>query len=334
MQLTFSALKQTTPDDGFARLFRRAWPHYRRWWLQEGEEARPSYLASRRAIANHMPEMLPLWERLCELAGGGDPESRFLSLYCPPAYQFGCSQAVWPGREPLLVRNYDYDPRAFDALLLHTNWLGRHAVLGMSDCLIGLLDGVNDAGLTASLTFGGQRLVGVGFGIPIVLRYVLETCSTAAEAGRTLARIPSHMAYNVTALDAQGERVTVMIAPGAKAVVTNAPVATNHQQSVAWHSHARATASVERERFLLRRLTLHPEPADRFVAEFLRPPLYSTAFEHGFGTLYTAAYWPGRAALALEWPADRWELSVARFAEGRRTVEYLSGGMQAHPVPG
>ena len=187
--------------------------------------------------------------------------------------------------------------------------------------------------MSASLTFGGQRLVGVGFGIPIVLRYVLETCTTAAEAGRALARIPSHMAYNVTALDAQGERVTVMIAPGGEAVVTKAPVATNHQQSVAWHSHARATASVERERFLLRRLTLHPEPADRFVAEFLRPPLYSTAFEHGFGTLYTAAYWPGRAALSLEWPGNSWSLSVAGFDAGRRTIEYQSGGIQATPVP-
>lgn len=328
MQLTFSALDQTQPDAGFAKLFRRAWPQYRRWWLQEGEEARPSYLASRRALAKHMPEMLPAWERLCELAGGGDIESRFLSLYCPPPYLSACSQAVWPGHEPLLVRNYDYDPRAFDALLLRTNWLGRHTVLGMSDCLIGLLDGVNEAGLAVSLTFGGQRLVGVGFGIPIVMRYVLETCASATDAGRALARIPSHMAYNVTALDARGERVTVMIAPGGDAVITKAPVATNHQQAVSWHSHARATASVERERFLLRRLTLHPEPADRFIAEFLRPPLYSTAFEHGFGTLYTAAYWPGRASLSLEWPGESWNLSVAEFAEGRRTVDYASGSAQ------
>jgi len=321
MQLTFAAVDETRAGATFAAIFRRAWPQYRRWWLRDGEEARPSYLACRRAIASHMPEMLATWERLCELAGGGDLESRFLSLYCPPPYLTACSQAVWPGPEPLLVRNYDYDPRAFDALVLRTQW-GRRAVMGMSDCLTGLLDGVNDAGLAVSLTFGGQRIVGEGFGIPIVLRYVLETCETASQAGKVLARIPSHMAYNVTALDASGERVTVMIAPGRDAVITNAPVATNHQATVEWRTHARATASVERERFLLRRLTLHPEPADRFVSAFLRPPLYSTAFERGFGTLYTAEFWPARRSMTLHWPDDSWTLNLDKFIKGQRTVDY------------
>lgn len=321
MQLTFAAVNEARAGAGFAKIFRRAWPHYRRWWLRDGEEARPSYLASRRALAKHMPEMLGTWERLCELAGGGDLESRFLSLYCPPPYLSGCSQAVWPGPEPLLVRNYDYNPHAFDALVLRTEWGGR-AAMGMSDCLIGLLDGVNDAGLAVSLTFGGQRIVGEGFGIPIVLRYVLETCETAAEAGKVLARVPSHMAYNVTALDRAGRRVTVMIAPGRDAVITNAPVATNHQATVEWRTHARATASVERERFLLRRLTLHPEPAERFVAAFLRPPLFSTAFEHGFGTLYTAEFWPVRRQMVLHWADGSWELDLDSFVEAHRSVSY------------
>ena len=38
----------------------------------------------------------------------------------------------------------------------------------MSDCLWGLLDGMNDDGLGVSLTFGGRRVLGDGFGIPIV----------------------------------------------------------------------------------------------------------------------------------------------------------------------
>ena len=322
MQLTFAAIDEPHAGERFAKRFRRTWPQYRHWWLHEGEEARPSYLVCRRALAAHMPEMLPTWERLCELAGGGDLEARFLSLYCPPAYLSGCSQAVWPGSEPILVRNYDYDPRAFDALLMRTEWSGQ-AVMGMSDCLIGLLDGVNQAGLALSLTFGGQRVVGDGFGIPIVLRYVLENCETAEQAGQALARVPSHMAYNVTALDASGRRVTVMIAPGRKAQITNAPVATNHQATVDWPMHARATASVERERFLLRRLTLHPEPADRFVAAFLRPPLYSMAFGHGFGTLYTAEYRPARRRMILHWPDASWTLDLDAFAEGQRTIDYL-----------
>ena len=54
----------------------------------------------------------------------------------------------------------------------------------MSDCLWGLLDGVNDAGLAVSLTFGGRRDVGDGFGIPIVVRYLLEVCSDVSRRAR------------------------------------------------------------------------------------------------------------------------------------------------------
>jgi len=322
MQITFASIDEPQPGDGFRELFEAGWPNYRRWWLRDGIEARPTYLECRRAMSRHMPEFVGTWECLCELAGGGDLEARFLSLYCPPAYLSGCSQAVWPGPEPLLVRNYDYHPKAFDGLVLRTSWTGSHAVMGMSDCLVGLLDGINDAGLAVSLTFGGQQLVGEGFGIPIVIRYVLETCSSVAAASKVLARVPSHMAYNVTLLDAGGTRATVMIAPGRDAVVTNSPVATNHQGAVAWHRHARATASVERERFLLQSLTLHPEPADKFVAAFLRPPLYSTDFERGFGTLYTAEFWPKKRSMTLHWPSGSWPLSLDDFVEDRRTIGY------------
>ena len=67
-------------------------------------------MTSLKKLRQHMPELLPIYERLVELAGGGDLAARFLSLYRPPPYLLGCSQAVWPGRDPVLVRNYDYSP--------------------------------------------------------------------------------------------------------------------------------------------------------------------------------------------------------------------------------
>ena len=60
------------------------------------------------------------------------------------------------GEAPALVRNYDYSPDLCEWVVLSTAWTGLR-VLGMSDCLWGLLDGMNDAGLAASLTFGGRR---------------------------------------------------------------------------------------------------------------------------------------------------------------------------------
>ena len=120
-----------------------------------------------------MPELVPTYERLVELVGGEDLQARFLSFYCPPPYLSGCSQAVWLGDEPLLIRNYDYSPALCDAIILETCWNGRR-VLGMSDGLFGLVDGMNENGLAVSLTFGGRTIVGDGFGVPLIIRYVLE----------------------------------------------------------------------------------------------------------------------------------------------------------------
>ncbi len=313
------AISEDLPGPKWAGLFHEYWPDYRAWWLKEGEPARPTYAESRRALVKHMPEMASLYDELCELAGGGDHAARFLSFYTPPPYLAGCSQAIWAGKEPVMVRNYDYDSKAFDSLVLRTRWQGR-TVMGTSDGLWGLVDGVNDKGLAISLTFGGRRVVGEGFGVPLILRYVLQTCSTADEASEVLARVPTHMSYNVTVIDRKRNYSTVMMAPDRPAIITHAAVATNHQENVEWISHARFTATVERERFLLHRLRLHRDPEEKFISAFLKPPLYSTAFKHGFGTLYTAVYRPRKKQMELRWPGTVWTLSMADFEEGARQV--------------
>lgn len=315
MDLWWRAISEAEPGPKWAGLFGELWPAYKRWWLRDGEDARPTYLECLRALEKHMPELMPIYERLCALAGGGDLAARFLSFYRPPPYLSGCSQAIWPGKEPVLVRNYDYNPRAFERIVLHTSWQGR-TVMGTSDGLWGLVDGMNDAGLAVSLTFGGRRVVGDGFGVPLILRYVLQTCSTTKEAGEALVRIPTHMSYNVTVVDRKRNFLTALMGPDRPTILTHAAVATNHQERVEWDSHARMTATVERERYLLQRLTLHVEPEDNFIAAFLRPPLYSTAFDRGFGTLYTAVYRPKRRQMELRWPRGAWPFSLDDFAEG------------------
>lgn len=319
--LTFRAISEDSPGPKWAALFRDYWPAYARWWAREGLANRPTYLECRRAFKRHMPELLPLYEDLTDLIGGGDLESRFLSYYCPPAYLSGCSQAIWPGKEPLLVRNYDYDPAAFDGIVLKTRWQGR-GVIGTTDGLFGLVDGMNDAGLALSLTFGGRRETGTGFGVPIILRYILQTCTTTGEAGAALARIPSHMSYNVTVVDAKRRFLTAYLAPDRPALLTHAPVATNHQERVEWSSHARLTATVERERYLLQRLTLHPETQEKFIRAFLRPPLYSTAFNAGFGTIFTAAYRPRLRQAEWHWPGQVWSKSFDDFTEDSVTLTF------------
>ncbi len=319
MDVLWRAISEDQPGPKWAGLFAEYWPSYHKWWAREGDNARPKYLECRRAMETHMPEIVPLYDELCELVGGGDQQARFLSFYGPPPYLSGCSQAIWPGAQPVMVRNYDYDPHAFDSLILRTKWQGR-AVMGTSDGLWGLVDGCNDAGLAISLTFGGRRVVGEGFGVPIILRYVLQTCKTAEEAGEVLARVPTHMSYNVTVLDAKRRYLTAMMAPDKPAVITHAAVATNHQENVEWVSHARFTATVERERYLLQRLTLHRETEEKFINAFLKPPLYSTAFSVGFGTLYTAVYRARKRELEVHWPGAKWAFSLKNFQESNRMI--------------
>jgi predicted choloylglycine hydrolase len=66
----------------------------------------------------------------------------------------------------------------------------------MSDCVWGALDGMNAAGLAVSLNFGGRRVEGPGFGVILIVRYILETCRNAVEALAVLRRVPVHLSYN------------------------------------------------------------------------------------------------------------------------------------------
>jgi hypothetical protein len=77
---------------------------------------------------------------------------------------------------------------------------------------------------------------------------------------------------------------------------------------------------VERERFLLNRLMLHRDPEDKFIASFLKPPLYSTAFAQGFGTLYTAVYRPRLGQMELRWPGAVWPLGFDDFLEASKMI--------------
>jgi len=315
--LRFQSVAEDLPGPEWRSLYDDHWPAYRHWFLSEGIAERPTYALGLAKLRRYMPELLPTYEALCDLAGGGDLAARFLSLYRPPAYLTGCSQAVWLGARPMLVRNYDYSPALCEGLLLLSRWNGR-AVLASVDCVWGALDGINEAGLAVSLTFGGRKVVGDGFGIPIVLRYILEFCDSAAQAGEVLQRVPVHMAYNVTALDRDGRFMTAFVAPDRATRVHQLPIAANHQGSIEWYKYARATATLERERFLYFRLREPGMTAERFVSCFLRPPLYTTAYKRGFGTLYTAIYRPDRCAVRYLWPDGDWCQSIADFREGVR----------------
>ena len=185
-----------------------------------------------------------------------------------------------------------------------------------------MLDGINEDGLALSLSFGGRRAVGVGFGVPLVLRYILEFCATTEEAIAVFERVPVHMWYNVTVLDRTGRFVTAYLRPDQPAVIRAVPYAANHQDEIEWEQHAKATATLQREQFLFGQLRGHARRPEELIQSFLRPPLYSSAFANGYGTLYTAVYRPAAPGVEYLWPAMSWKLGFESFTEEKRTVAY------------
>jgi predicted choloylglycine hydrolase len=325
-RVAFEAVAEGEPGPVWRASFEERWPAYRRWYLQEGEAARPALDECREALDRHMPELVDTWERLVDLADGDDLAARCLSLWRPPAFITGCSQAAWTreGSDPVLVRNYDYPASRLEGTIASTAWTGRR-VIGMTDCLSGLLDGINDAGLAVSLTFGGRRATGAGFGVPLVVRYLLETCGTAADARAVLERMPVHAPQNITVLDRSGAWLTAYAGPDRTPEFSRYPATTNHQGRVEWPEYVRAIRSVERERRLLDRMVDRALDRDAFVDGFLEPPLHSTAHAHGFGTVYTAAYFPAEGGVEYRWPGFRWPQSFADFAPGIHTETFVDG---------
>jgi predicted choloylglycine hydrolase len=322
-QLEFEAVEELQPGPAWRARFEAMWPTYRTWYLQGVSSERPDLATCRRALDDHMPELVPIHERLVELAGGDELAARLLSLYRPPGFVVGCSQGVWTDDGgPALVRTYDYPVDRLEGIVYLTKW-GDRRVIGMSDCLWGLLDGVNDAGLAISLTFGGRRDVGDGFAIPLVVRYVLETCDTVAQAREALARIPVHAPQNLTLLDRSGAYLTAYVGPDRPAEFHEIAATTNHQGKVEWPEYAQAIRTVERERCVLSLLDEGGMTLDRFADSFLEPPLHNTAYAQGFGTIYTAAYFPAEGRVEYRWPGELWEQSFDRFRESSHTQTFV-----------
>lgn len=320
LQLNFSSISESKPGHKWQTLFQKHWPAYKAWFVSKGVVYNPDLKTAQNQLQKHMPEWVGTYHQLCKLAGDDLVAARFLTGYQPPAYITGCSQAILK-EEPILVRNYDYHPNLCEGTLLHSAWNGKQ-VIAVGDCLCGVVDGMNEDGLVASLTFGGRKEVGRGFGIPFILRYVLEFCTDVQDAVEVLHSIPSHMSYNVMLLDKSGKHKMLQLAPDRKTKVTDLPISTNHQGKIDWPEHARFSKTKEREQFLLKELQRPGCDDHALIRSFLEKPLFNRQYKDGFGTIYTSVYRPAEGNMELRWPGQRISQSINKFSEGERLISY------------
>jgi predicted choloylglycine hydrolase len=302
---TFQAIEVGDGGDGrWAAHARGRWPEMEGLLTEDGRT--PEGADRVRALFRaHMPELAPVLDRL---AGQLDRPAAgaFLTHAALRPFSPGCTQI---GRDGTLLRNYDLRPDQCEGTIVSSHFL--RPVIGMQDMLWGLLDGMNDAGLAISLTWGGRSVYGRGFAILILVRYLLETCETVDEAVERLRRLPVAVPQNLTLVD-PSRAVTVFVGPDIPLTVAPDACAANHQHLPVPDEQERAMGTQERLDAI--------RAAGVNVPAMLKPPLYRPVDEQGSRTLYTAHYRPLEGRVTYYWPGESWPQSFAGFTSGSRTV--------------
>lgn len=291
-------LSDDRPGKAWAEVHQRFWPGWKQWFTSKGGMSASSGEA-RLAVRRYMPELERLIDQLAAIDPNDEELHAFLTFWCPPRYLTHCSQAASnDAHGPFLIRNYDLDPALSELTLLRSAWRGKK-VIGMTDGLSGLSDGINENGLAASLSFGGRLVVGRGFGVPMILRYLLEVCTDVQDAIEVLRLLPVHMSYNLTLTDRTGRAVTAFVAPDRPPMFRTQSWATNHQLGVELTGHGRFSATLEREELLQSTVAAGQADAETFKQVFLGKPVFSTRYGEGFGTIFTSLYRPATAEMEL-----------------------------------
>jgi len=192
------------------------------WWFDIRIEER--------AFRTYAPD---LWEEIGGIAEGLNiPMERAVAHFGNDGLRMptgGCS-AVMSGS--VYGRNYDFWPRGYEARFALIQVPGCYASIGGTHQLTGRLDGMNEHGLSIGLHLVRARPRAPGLTSTLLIRRVLDSCATTAEAIAFLRRTPHAMSYNYSLLDADGVAAVVEAGAGAVAVrVGDWLACTNHFQS-------------------------------------------------------------------------------------------------------
>lgn len=185
-------------------------------------------------------EAMALFERWCpgfneELSGFAEvlqvPASQ-LAFYATTNLRPNCSQiAVLPSMtesgEPLLARNYEFNPMFEDFTLVRTSVPGKYRHMGTSVFLFGREDGFNECGLAVTMSSCGlpvgaeqgmRRTKVNGLQYWAVIRALLENCRDVEEALAYVKEMPIAFNLNLMLVDKSGRIALVETLDGRMAV--------------------------------------------------------------------------------------------------------------------
>jgi predicted choloylglycine hydrolase len=199
-------------------------------------------------------------------------------------------------------RNYDFRPRYYAARFILVQARGSHASIGASEGLTGRLDGMNQHGLMIGLHRVKKSPRYPGLSSILIVRMILDRCSTTADAVATLRELPHAMQYNYSLLDANAVAAVVEAGPGTVAARTGAWLAcTNHFQSPLLRPLNRRAAHSEARLPPLEAWASRALSAELMFTALNRST--SPAFHHGYlrgaGTLHTIVGEPAKKRLLI-----------------------------------
>jgi predicted choloylglycine hydrolase len=304
------------------------------WWFNIRTEAR--------MFAKYAPT---LWEEIGGIADelGVAMERAVLSFgnegLRPP---IGACSAVMTS--DVYGRNYDFRPRNYGARFALVQAAGSHASIGGSEFLTGRLDGMNQHGLTIGLHLVKKSPRFPGLSATLIVRLILDRCTSTAEAVAMLQELPHAMQYNYSMLDAAGTPAVIEAGPGMVAVRTGHWLAcTNHFQSPLLRPLNRRPAHSQG-----RLPPLEAWASRGLTAEAMFTALNhstSPAFHHGYvrgpGTMHTIVSEPAKKRLligiggdAAALDEDMLDVDFGRWLAGEDlAVSHLAGQLGGMAKP-
>ena len=156
----------------------------------------------------HFPRALEELRGLADGQGCGEEFLRaaLFSIYAmPPGAHCSCF-AVSSGEAVLLGRNSDFlTAQERGCCHLTCRPAEGYAFLGNTTSFIQMEDGVNQRGLAVGLTSAAPGEIRPGLNAGMLLRLMLDTCASTAEALALLERVPIASAQTFTLADPSGE---------------------------------------------------------------------------------------------------------------------------------
>jgi len=281
-----------------------------------------------------------IWQELHGLADGLKiPLARAVAEYSNSRLRYprrGCSAVMAGG---LYGRNYDYDPRRYDRILIAVQPKGVHASIGFCDRFTGRVDGMNEHGLCVGLHLVNPRHAEPGLVCILIVRMVLDQCATTREAIALLRRLPHGQPYNYSLIDSTGSAAVVEASPSIVAVREGEQLGcSNHFTLPALQGLNRRNPGSHRRLPALEGFAqgaLPDEALFRALNDSLSP-VFDHRYTTGSGTLHTMVCVPasGRMMVGVGGDSRAEVIDFASWARGAALgVEALTGQLGGKTQP-